>query len=173
MSTFFSKLSEINTSSSPTQHHNNPHAQPTPVDVRATYGLLAESYYTIRSDSASPEHAALLDSMIHDLESTIETAQPTAIAGVSQEFLDRLERVDKKSFGKDEVCPICSEKFRDDPHPLVVELPCHPSHRFDLDCIAPWLSLQGTCPLDRKDLNKKKEVVAVADEEEDYDDMIA
>jgi desulfoferrodoxin (superoxide reductase-like protein) len=34
--------------------------------------------------------------------------------------------------------------------------------------------LQGTCPLDRKDLMKKKEVPKVEkEEEEDYDEMFA
>jgi len=46
----------------------------------------------------------------------------------------------------------------DDAYPLVVELPCHKTHRFDLDCVGPWLRLNGTCPLDRKDLMKKREV---------------
>ncbi len=39
-----------------------------------------------------------------------------------------------------------------DPYPLVVRLPCHKSHMFDLECIGPWLRLHSTCPLDRKDL---------------------
>lgn len=43
-----------------------------------------------------------------------------------------------------------------DPYPLVIRLPCHASHLYDLDCIAPWLKLQSTCPLDRVDLLKKK-----------------
>ena len=63
-----------------------------------------------------------------------------------------------------------------DQFPLVVELPCHPDHRFDLDCIKPWLKLNSTCPLDRKELLKKKQPPpppADDDDEEDYDDMYA
>jgi hypothetical protein len=67
--------------------------------------------------------------------------------------------------------------WQDDKYCLVVELPCHKTHRFDLDCVGPWLRLNGTCPLDRKDLMKKKEIVkAKAGEdpdEEDYESMYA
>lgn len=31
-----------------------------------------------------------------------------------------------------------------DPYPLVVRLPCHISHIFDLECIQPWLKLHST-----------------------------
>ena len=53
-------------------------------------------------------------------------------------------------------CPICNSPFVDDPYPLVVRLPCHTSHIFDLECVRPWLRLQGTCPLDRTDFGKKE-----------------
>ena len=52
----------------------------------------------------------------------------------------------------------------------MVELPCHKTHRFDLDCVGPWLRLNGTCPLDRKDLMKKEVVTAKHDDEEDEED---
>ena len=92
-------------------------------------------------------------------------------------------------------CPICSNPFLDgkspstspnpvvpaekgmlDEYPLVVRLPCNKNHMFDLDCIAPWLKLHATCPLDRKDLVKEKEPPPPPkDEEEDgeWDDMYA
>lgn len=178
MSTFFAKLSQINTSSSEGETHNNPHAQPTPVDMRATFGLLADSYYQIRSSISSADHdphAELLSSLISELEEGAENP-PNEVKGVSQEFLDSLDRVDKKRLG-DESCPICGEKYKDDQYPLVVQLPCHPGHWFDLECVAPWLRLKGTCPLDRKEVGKRREVViekkADDSEEEDYDDMIA
>ncbi len=64
-----------------------------------------------------------------------------------------------------------------DKYPLVVRLPCHRSHIFDLECITPWLKLHTTCPLDRKDLIKEKEVPeskkAEDDDEEEWDDMYA
>lgn len=70
-----------------------------------------------------------------------------------------------------------------------MRLSCHKSHIFDLDCIAPWLKLHATCPLDRKDLLAKKVVVPVGrgkerdrekgsgeeeeEEEEEWDEMYA
>lgn len=61
-----------------------------------------------------------------------------------------------------------------DPYPLVVRLPCHDDHVFDLECITPWLKLNDSCPLDRKCLIKKHEPPPpVQDGEEDYDDMYA
>lgn len=60
-----------------------------------------------------------------------------------------------------------------DEYPLVVRLPCHPDHKFDLECIQPWLKLNPTCPLDRKELVKKKEPPPKDDEEEDYDEYYA
>ena len=97
-------------------------------------------------------------------------------------------------------CPICSNPFLDgtfilhpyfhlpfpptktiqsDEYPLVVRLPCNENHMFDLECIAPWLKLHATCPLDRKDLVKEKAPPPPPppskDEEEDgeWDDMYA
>lgn len=104
--------------------------------------------------------------MIHD--------PPKKIEGVDQAFLDSLDRVPKKSLRKTEVCPICGEPFLDDEYPLVVELPCKSKvpHRYDMDCIAPWLKLNGTCPMDREDLQKRKVEIPKDEEEEDYDDMI-
>lgn len=46
---------------------------------------------------------------------------------------------------KDDTCPICNMAFLEDKYPLVVRLPCHPRHWFDLECIAPWLKLQQVC----------------------------
>ena len=62
-----------------------------------------------------------------------------------------------------------------DEYPLVVQLPCHKDHRFDLDCIRPWLKLNSTCPLDRKVLTKKEPPVPEKDDDDDgeWDDMYA
>lgn len=123
------------------------------------------------ADAVNEGHSNFLEAMIRDLQ--LEADKADEIKGVSQNFIDGLDRVPKKQLKKTDVCPICAEHFLDDQYPLVVQLPCHPSHKFDLECIAPWLKLQGTCPLDRKELEKKKKVVVPVDEEEDYDDMIA
>ncbi|KAI9653717.1 MAG: hypothetical protein M1829_001139, partial [Trizodia sp. TS-e1964] len=61
-------------------------------------------------------------------------------------------------------------------YPLVVRLPCHSSHMFDLECITPWLKLHTTCPLDRKDLLKKPEHATApseATDEDEWDEMYA
>lgn len=58
----------------------------------------------------------------------------------------------------------------------MVRLPCHPDHKFDLECVQTWLTIKTTCPLDRKELDKKKEPppkVEDEDEDEDYDDFYA
>ena len=50
---------------------------------------------------------------------------------------------------------------------------------FDLECIAPWLKLHPTCPLDRKDLLKAKKPPTPPPKQEDgeedgeWDDMYA
>lgn len=97
----------------------------------------------------------LLDSLIESLMSSAERP-PREVEGVDEEYIDQLERVSLQKMKKDADCPICGNPFSDDPHPLIVRLPCHPSHTFDLECIRPWLRLKGTCPLDRIDLAKRQ-----------------
>ena len=65
-----------------------------------------------------------------------------------------------------------------DEYPLVVRLPCNRKHMFDLECIAPWLKLNATCPLDRKELGKAKKTPEppkkeVEEEDGEWDDMYA
>lgn len=85
---------------------------------------------------------------------------PVQVQGVPQVFLDGLDRVTKNelkklhSSGKD-VCPICAVSFLEDQYPLVVRLPCHHDHVFDLECIAPWLKINITCPMCRKEVVKR------------------
>jgi hypothetical protein len=102
------------------------------------------------------------------------------VEGVPQSYLDELERVDKRELKKTDSCPICNEPFLDDEYPLVVQLPCHKTHRYDLECVGPWLMMNGTCPLDRKEVMRKKEKKKVPevekkaeDDDEDYDGMFA
>ncbi|CZR52039.1 uncharacterized protein PAC_01916 [Phialocephala subalpina] len=170
MSTFFSQLSNVETSS---PSHHNPHAEPTPVEVVAAYNLLRQQYESLLQSAPITSDPTVLNSLISSLETQMDSP-PTTVSGVPQSYLDELERVPKKALKKGDTCPICAEKFLDDEYPLVVVLPCHKSHRFDLDCVGPWLRLNGTCPLDRKELMKKKEVIKVPDDyEEEFDDMYA
>ena len=97
----------------------------------------------------------LLESMIENLMEHAEMP-PKEVQGVDEEYITNLERVSIKRVKKNADCPICGEEFSKDPHPLLVRLPCHTSHIFDLECISPWLRLNGTCPLDRTDLAKRE-----------------
>lgn len=175
MSSFFNQISQISTDSAD-ETHNNPNATPTPVETAAAYRLLMDQFATLRESTGpnSEANQALLEQLI--LETAGHIAEPPGkVEGVPQSYLDSLERVPKKELKMTDTCPICGEPFLNDLYPLVVELPCHKTHRFDLDCVGPWLRLNGTCPLDRKDLTKKKEVLKPQvpaeddDEEEDYD----
>ncbi|KAL8949375.1 MAG: hypothetical protein Q9222_004511 [Ikaeria aurantiellina] len=140
LSTFFSNLELVNTSS--TQNSN---ATPMPGDMRAVFSTLSDAFRSMRRDGGG----SLLDTLIETLEADVESP-PREVKGVSDAFLD-------------------------DKYPLVVRLPCHKDHLFDLECIAPWLKLHATCPLDRKDLLKKKEPPPAPKDEEDgeYDEMFA
>ena len=93
--------------------------------------------------------------MISSLLATAERP-PTEVKGVEEEYIAELERVSIKKVKDDADCPICGNEFKEDPYPLLVRLPCHDTHIFDLECIRPWLLLNGTCPLDRVDLAKKE-----------------
>lgn len=113
-----------------------------------------------------------MESLQHQIESEGGLAGVGATQkGISDEYLDSLDRVNIKDLDKDADCPICTNKFVDDKYPLIVKLPCtgvsnslKPSsksrgHIFDLDCIGPWLKMNSTCPLCRFDLlelNKKR-----------------
>jgi hypothetical protein len=96
--------------------------------------------------------------------------------------MTELERIPVKNLNRADTCPICANPFLDgkyimfnivlslnlfnilkltlstltDPYPLIVRLPCNPLHIYDLECIAPWLKLHATCPLDRIDLLQGK-----------------
>ncbi|KAJ5550077.1 Zinc finger RING-type [Penicillium sp. DV-2018c] len=189
LSTFFSALSEI----TPAPDHR-PHAVPVPGDVSAAFYSLAEALEMMRRDADSAPADAqeegtgtetassdtgrdLLTTMIQSLLAQADTP-PREVEGVSEEFCDMLERVPKSSLNPSDTCPICNNPFVEDPYPLVVQLPCHPTHRFDLECVRPWLRLRGTCPLDRVDFAKQlrekaeaKKKLVEEDEEEEWDGM--
>ncbi|KAF2760266.1 hypothetical protein EJ05DRAFT_474160 [Pseudovirgaria hyperparasitica] len=152
------------------------HASPEPDHVAAPHLLLADAYNHILRDN--PNVSALLEPMIEQLLSAADHPQ-AELKGVPNSFFDELERVERKKLKPDDDCPICGNAFLDDKHILVVRLPCHKDHMFDLECIQPWLKLNTTCPLDRKDVytpkkpEKKVETPHAADDEEEWDDMYA
>jgi hypothetical protein len=174
MSTFISHLHNIlpeSTTSSQSQsrpQHNNPHAVPNPADTSALYRLIQDQMGTLATTAPTEENRSFLRSLVEILEEDI-AHPPKEIEGVSQSFIDGLDRVPKQKLKKEDTCPICAEKYLDDPYPLVVELPCHETHRFDLECVSPWLLGKGTCPLCRKEMGKRKEVMVQHDDEEEED----
>lgn len=171
LSTFFAALDQVDTTGA-----QNAHSLPLPGDVGAAFRLLANAFHTMRGDGATPEnssHNELMDTLIQSLMQSADDP-PKEVEGVSDEFIAALDRVDKKELTQSMSCPICANPFLDDKYPLVVRLPCHKDHMFDLECIEPWLKLNPSCPMDRQSMKAKKaEVIQVQDDEEEYDDMYA
>lgn len=174
LSTFFSTLDHIDTSGA--RSPQNAHALPMPRDISAAFRNLANAFEMMRSpDENTTSMPNSQDELLARLvESLMESAEhpPSEVQGVSDEFIEQLERVPRKQLKPDMSCPICSNPFLDDSHPLVVRLPCHKDHIFDLECIQPWLKLNPTCPLDRQTLVKKEPPPPPKDEDDgEYDDM--
>lgn len=179
LSTFFSTLSEIAPDNA--ENRTREGAVPVPGDVSAAFRSLAEAFGMMRRDNDNAD-TDLMDSMIEALMSSAERP-PTEVKGVDDEYIHNLERVHIKKVKKDADCPICGNAYSEDLHPLIVRLPCHPTHIFDLECVRPWLKLNGTCPLDRADLAKRererkakhlediKKNAAPEDEEEEWDGL--
>lgn len=179
MSSLYSLISEI-TPAQPEQRARE-HAVPVPGDVSAAFRSLAEAFQVMQRDQDNA-NSDFLQELISSLLLTAEMP-PTEIKGVDEEYIAKLERVDVKKMKKDAECSICGNEFSEDPYPLLVRLPCHTSHIFDLECIRPWLLLNGTCPLDRVDLAKKerdrkqkhlediKKNAKPEDEEEEWDGL--
>ena len=88
--------------------------------------------------------------------------------GCPDTYIDSLPRVEKGKLKDAEACSICCCNYRDDKYPLVVELP-HCNHRFDLECVAVWLSKSRTCPLCRDDVLSHKPNVDVSQVEMEDD----
>ncbi|KAI5818600.1 hypothetical protein BZA77DRAFT_306026 [Pyronema omphalodes] len=162
--------------------HNIPH--PTSSHSNSSTGRRAprldlDEFFGPSSLGTSSSSFRVLANAISDLPSDTEIQRQLVAAllsdaacgkevkGLGQEFLDGLERVPKNKLKEDEVCPVCNERFLEDRFPLVVRLPCHREHKFDLECIAPWLKLKSTCPLDRKELGKKSPAPQVIEDSED------
>ncbi|CAI6318901.1 unnamed protein product [Periconia digitata] len=175
LSTFFSTLELVDTSNP--NDHRNANAQPQPENTAAAFRLLANAFEMMRGPEERDNNTGggedLLGNMIEYLRQNADDP-PSELKGVPDSFLDELERVPNKSLKPSDTCPICVNPFLEDQYPLVVQLPCHKDHYFDLDCIRPWLKLNSTCPLDRKELLKPKQPPPPPDDdEEDYDDMYA
>ena len=172
MASFFSLLSQIaEPSAASSDIHHNAHATPTPVDTAALFRLLQDQLQTLHSTSPDAANRDFLEQLITSLEADINDP-PTRLHGVSQEFVDSLDRVGRKGLGKDEDCAICKVPYLEDEYCLVVELPCKGAHHFDLECVGPWLRSKGTCPMCRQEMGKKKEIPIIEDDEESDGDMM-
>lgn len=179
MSSIISLLAEIRPESP--ENRTREHAVPLPGDVSAAFRGLAEAYQQMQRDNENAD-SDLVENMIEALMSSAERP-PQEVKGVDEEYIAALERVNIKKVKKDADCPICGNDFIDDTHPLLVRLPCHATHIFDLECIRPWLLLNGTCPLDRVDLAQRerdrkkahlesiKKNAAPEDDEEEWDGL--
>ncbi|KAL9110483.1 MAG: hypothetical protein Q9227_005027 [Pyrenula ochraceoflavens] len=181
LSTFFNNLANVTPSVRTESHIPREGAIPVPAEMSAVFRTLIEAFSEMRNHNDSPDGQVLLDQMINALIPDMESP-PTTLRGVDEAYITDLDRVNIKRMPKDAECPICGNAFTDDPHPLLVRLPCHKDHIFDLECIRPWLLTNGTCPLDRADLGarererkKKREEeikkAAEADDEEEWDGM--
>lgn len=195
MSTFLSSFDHVNT-----ENTQNPNVEPTPGDLSAVYRNAAEYFEALRrTNPGEGEHEAGADTISRMIEELWVGHEhpPTKNKGVSEVFIAGtspclrgfvrtemraltnhrildLDRIPKKNLKAGDSCPICRMPFLDDEYPLVVRLPCHKEHIFDLECLQPWLKMNNSCPLDRKELEKKKAPPPPPqDDEEEYDDMYA
>jgi hypothetical protein len=171
MASFFAHLDTIADPPASAPQHHNPHATPTPVDAAAAFRLLQDQLLTLHTTAPTPENTAFLEQLVRSIEDDIHDP-PSRLQGVDQAFVDALDRVNRKKLSHDDDCAICKIPYLEDELCLVVELPCKGAHRFDLECVAPWLRVKGTCPMCREEMGKKKEIPIVEDDEEDDDNMM-
>lgn len=112
LSTFFSTLDLVDTSGS--RQPQNAHSLPLPRDISAAFRNLANAFEMMRGGDGevrpSDNHDELLGRLV---ESLMESAEhpPNEVQGVSDEFIEQLERVPKKSLKQDMTCPICANPF--------------------------------------------------------------
>lgn len=164
-------------------------------DTQETSENSREAFTNALRTMNTEEGLTLALELMNSLENSDLNFNDNKENGVSQDFLDSLERVSINDLpNKDTAdCPICTNKFIDDKYPLLVKLPCSvqqingnkaKGHIFDLECVGPWLKVNSTCPLCRFDVlevNKKRkekleEELRKAkeeddeEEEEDWDD---
>lgn len=133
---------------------------------------------------STEQGSELATQLIASLENDFRNADGEKPKGVPQNVIDDLPRVLINDLPDKETadCPICTSRFIDDTHPLIVKLPCNlkkggKAHIFDLECVGPWLEMNSTCPLCRFDVldadrirKEKLEEELRAAKEEDEDD---
>ena len=112
LSTFFSTLDLVDTSG--TRQPQNAHSLPLPRDISAAFRNLANAFEMMRGSDGAVQQQDSHDELLGRLvESLMQSAEhpPSEVEGVSDEFIEQLERVPKKSLKEDMSCPICSNPF--------------------------------------------------------------
>ncbi|KAK8147611.1 hypothetical protein G3M48_001279 [Beauveria asiatica] len=172
MASFFSLLNRVaETPAGAATPAHNPHATPTPADMADLFRMLQDQLLTLHTTAPTADNRSFLEQLISTLDGEIQDP-PTSLKGVSQEFVDSLDRVSRKTLDKEDDCAICKIPYLEDEWCLVVELPCKGRHQFDLECVGPWLRSVGTCPMCREEMMKKKEIPVVEDDDEEDGDMM-
>lgn len=111
-STFFSNLDLVDTSGD--RRPSNSHSLPLPRDISAAFRNLANAFEMMRSPEGGIQQQDSHDELLGRLvQSLMESAEhpPSEVQGVSDEYIEQLERVPKKSLKEDMTCPICSNGF--------------------------------------------------------------
>ncbi|ORY62550.1 uncharacterized protein BCR38DRAFT_486819 [Pseudomassariella vexata] len=177
MSSFHSALHEL--LPEPSSSSSNRNVGPTPDALRSLFTLVLDQMTALRNQAPAGVDTELLQGLIEEL--VVDREHPDMKGFLTQDDLDALDRVPKKQLKQGELCPICTEAFLDDPYPLVVVLPCsderidpatgltihvkHEKHRFDLECVGPWLLSKGSCPMCRQDVNAEKKRKEIGNQE--------
>nr|POE64962.1 hypothetical protein CFP56_65920 [Quercus suber] len=128
LSTFFSTLDLVDTSGS--RQPQNANALPLPRDVSAAFRNLANAFDMMRGGggdingaASGGSHDELLDTLVQSLMQDADHP-PSEVQGVSDEFIEQLERVSKKTLKSEMSCPICANPFLDGA-PLMHSLVIH------------------------------------------------
>ena len=105
LSTFFSTLDLVDTSGA--RQPQNAHSLPLPRDISAAFRNLANAFEMMRGSDGAVQQQDSHDELLGRLvESLMQSAEhpPSEVEGVSDEFIEQLERVPKKSLKEDMSC---------------------------------------------------------------------
>ncbi|KAL1915090.1 uncharacterized protein VTP21DRAFT_7571 [Calcarisporiella thermophila] len=104
---------------------------------------VANMFSSFRQQLQDENQQQFLDDLITQLleESTATSKGPPP---TSKSFIRQLPTVPMDKVDREASCAICTENFHANKGTRVTRLPCE--HRFDRDCIVPWLELHNTCP---------------------------
>jgi len=89
-----------------------------PRDISAAFRNLANAFTMMQGGSGASQeqsHNELLEQLVESLMQNAEHP-PSEVQGVSDEFIEQLDRIPKKSLKQDQSCPICSNPFLEGTH---------------------------------------------------------